>query len=163
MGISMQNTFQAPWSTTLKLTTVLFVGILLLAAFAARGTATYIAVAILLGSMLLWIRGYSVQNGQVVVHGLGWNKAYPLSELVDTEANPFVTSGSLRTFGNSGLFSTLGYFKNGALGNYLAFVTDSQNAVVLDFREKRVVVSPDDPEAFVRAVREEYHRIHPRH
>lgn len=156
----MQNTFQAPWSNMLKLTTLLSIGILLLAAFTGRGTITYIAVVLLLASMLLFIRGYSVQNGQVVIHGLGWNKAYNLAELVDVEAKPLATSGSWRSFGNSGLYSMLGYYRSPDLGNYLAFITDTQNTVVLSFQEKRVVVSPDDPEAFVRVVREEYSRIH---
>jgi hypothetical protein len=156
----MPYTFQAPWSKMLKLTTLLSLGILLLAVFATRGPANYVAGGLLIASLLFFIRGYSIQNGQVVIHGLLWSKAYSLAEMVGAEVSPSVTAGSLRAFGNGGMFSMLGYFRNDKLGNYLAFITDSQNAVVLDFPDKRMVVSPDDPEAFVGAVREEYNRSH---
>ena len=61
---------------------------------------------------------------------------------------------SIREFANGGLFSYTGGFHNSVLGSYRAFVTDHARTVVLRFPDRAagdrvVVLSPDDPEAFV--------------
>ena len=55
-------------------------------------------------------------------------------------------------FGNGGLFSFSGRFRNREVGPYRAFVTDWTRAVVLFVPGRAIVVSPADPAAFVRAV-----------
>ena len=60
--------------------------------------------------------------------------------------------GSLRLFGNGGIFSITGLFRNRALGNYRAFVTDLKRTVVLRFPERIIVVSPECPEKFVAEI-----------
>jgi hypothetical protein len=52
------------------------------------------------------------------------------------------------------VFSFTGLFRNRTLGMYRAFVTDPRRAVVLRLPRRTVVVSPADPEAFVREVQE---------
>jgi len=52
--------------------------------------------------------------------------------------------------GNGGFFSFTGLFYNRKLGFHRAFVTDHIRTVVLRFPHRTVVVSPADPEAFVR-------------
>jgi hypothetical protein len=47
------------------------------------------------------------------------------------------------------MFSITGLFRNRALGNYRAFVTDLTQTVVLRFPKRTVVVSPQNPERFV--------------
>ena len=59
---------------------------------------------------------------------------------------------SLRIFGNGGLFSVCGRFRNRELGHYRAFVTDPKNAVVLRFGEQTIVISPEGPKEFVEAL-----------
>ena len=59
---------------------------------------------------------------------------------------------STRTFGNGGLFSFTGFFRNKALGAYRAFVTDPHQTVVLHFPTRTVVVSPSAPEQFVHDI-----------
>lgn len=50
---------------------------------------------------------------------------------------------------------SLGILYNSMLGGrFLGFITNSRNGVVLDFGGKKVVVTPDDPEAFADAVRD---------
>jgi len=58
--------------------------------------------------------------------------------------------GSIRLFGNGGLFSFSGFFRNQALGIYRAYVTDPALTVVLVFAERTLVISPVQPEAFVK-------------
>jgi hypothetical protein len=59
---------------------------------------------------------------------------------------------SLRVAGNGGVFAWVGWFRNKRLGTYRAFVTDARRCVVLRLPKRPVVVSPDRPEEFVRAV-----------
>jgi hypothetical protein len=40
------------------------------------------------------------------------------------------------------------------LGRYRAYATDASKSVVLKFGDKNIVVTPDDPKAFVEALRE---------
>ena len=61
---------------------------------------------------------------------------------------------SFRTFGNGGLFAITGRYRNARLGAYHAYVTDSERTVVLRFPSLTLVVSPDNPEAFTRALGE---------
>ena len=61
--------------------------------------------------------------------------------------------GSLRTMGIGGLFGFVGYFHNEILGSYRAYATNELNTVVLVFDGETIVVTPDDPEAFVEAVK----------
>jgi len=63
-----------------------------------------------------------------------------------------VLRGSIRLFGNGGFFSFTGVFQSRKLGRYRAFVTDPARCVILRFTGRVVVVSPADPEAFIRDV-----------
>jgi hypothetical protein len=74
----------------------------------------------------------------------------PLAGLKSAEVMPRAMSGSLRICGNGGAFSFTGWFRNKPLGYYRAFVTDLNRTVVLRFEKRTVVVSPAEPEEFVR-------------
>jgi hypothetical protein len=60
-------------------------------------------------------------------------------------------TGAIRTCGNGGLFSFTGWYWSRELRGHRAFVTDFNRTVVLRFKSRTIVVSPDDPEAFVKA------------
>ena len=66
--------------------------------------------------------------------------------------DPSAMCGSVRTCGNGGLFSFTGWYWNRKIGKYRAFITDPAKAVVLVFANRRIVVTPDRPEDFVRAL-----------
>jgi hypothetical protein len=55
-------------------------------------------------------------------------------------------------FGNGGLFSFTGLFRNRSLGTYRAFLTDLHRTVVLHFSKRTVVLSPSAPDDFVHDV-----------
>jgi len=61
--------------------------------------------------------------------------------------------GSLRLFGNGGIFSFTGLFWKRGLGLYRAFATDPGRAVILKFRKRTVVITPADPLRFIVRVR----------
>jgi hypothetical protein len=155
----MPTFYRAPWSNTLKISTLGFSGVILLMMALAGPVGVALGLGILLLGIFTIVRGYSIRNGYVIVYGLFWNKSYPVATLCDLERSPFITAGSTRTFGIGGLFSYWGYFRNPALGNYISFITEPANAVVLYYENLCVVISPDDPEGFIEEVRREYRRV----
>lgn len=157
--------FHAPWSATLKVVTAFAVAILagvaiLFATLFPRDLLGGVAVtlttllvsATLLGSALFVVRGYEVGHGILRIRRLLWSTEIPLSQLQAASADPTAMSSSLRLFGNGGLFVFAGLFWNRKLGRFRAFATLPQNAVVLQFERRTVVVTPDDPTRFLAAL-----------
>lgn len=158
----------ARWSMTLRVATLLGVVVLIAAGVGAamaipRGTrvpfaeafgvvVAFVPPALVVGGALCVVRGFEVVRGELRVRRLLWTTAVPLTGLVRVAADPRLLAGSLRVFGNGGLFSFSGCFRNREVGPYRAFVTDWTRAVVLYVPGRAVVVSPADPAAFVRAV-----------
>ena len=154
--------YEAPWSTTLivmsVLTTVVCLGAsagawLSLAARhtpGALGCAALFPLVILFGAALFTIRGYSLSSDRILVHRLLWSTALPRAGLESACVEPDAMRGSLRTFGNGGAFSFTGVYYNKRLGSYRAYVTDPRRSVVLRYAKRRVVLSPATPEDFVQ-------------
>jgi len=59
----------------------------------------------------------------------------------------------LRLWGNGGLFAATGIFWNKAYGVYRAYVTSAryQDYVLVETRTQKILISPENPENFVRA------------
>ena len=154
------NTYRAPWS---KLLITITSAVSLLCIGMATGFlisqpgllpwGTVIPLVIVVGGALFTIRGYTLTPDALLVHRLFWNTHIPLQDLQSAQVDSHAMDGSIRTFGNGGLFSFSGRYRNKTLGSYRAFVTDMNNTVVLKFPERTVVVSPESPEAFVRDVK----------
>ncbi len=95
------------------------------------------------------VRGYTLTSRSLVVHRLGFDTTLPLDDLRGVRGVADALRGSLRLFGNSGLFSITGWFWNRQLGRYRAFATDPDRAVLLEFAHRKVLVTPHDPQAFI--------------
>ncbi len=108
-----------------------------------------LCLAVLLGGMLFAVRGYRLDGAHLYVQRPLWETDVDLRELESAEIDPGAMQGSWRTFGNGGLFSFSGWYRNKKLGSYRAFVTDFGNAVILRMAHRAVVLSPGDPEAFI--------------
>ena len=107
-------------------------------------------LAIILGAAPFTIRGYTITADAILVHRLCWATRLPLQGLQSATAEPDAMRGSLRTFGNGGLFSFSGRYWSKHLGAYRALVTDPRRTVVLRYADRTVVLSPETPEQFVR-------------
>ncbi len=158
----------ARWSTMLRVATLLGAAVLVAAGIGAamaipRGTrvpfaetfgtlVAFVPPAIAVAAVLTVVRGFAVERSELRVRRLLWTTTVPLEGLVRVAADPALLEGSLRVFGNGGLFSFSGRFRNRKIGPYRAFVTDWARAVVLFVPGRAIVVSPADPAAFVRAV-----------
>jgi hypothetical protein len=146
-----------------KVITALVVVILLMVAVTSLVTtgASLLRAAIvgtllllLLGGFYLWsVRGYRLEpDALLVLRPIGPYRL-SLDGLQDAVCDPNVMSYSIRIFGNGGLFGFTGWYWNRKLKTHRMWVTDPKNAVLLTFGDKRIVVSPDDPAAFVAAVK----------
>lgn len=153
--------YTAPWSTSLivvsSVATLICIGAAISVAWSGRPWMALLPLAIVCGGILFTIRGYAVTPDALLVHRLLWTTRLPLSGLHSAQIEPEAMRRSIRTFGNGGLFSFNGWFRNTTLGAYRAFVTDPHRAVVLHFARRTVVVSPSASEDFVRDIRTSTH------
>ena len=159
-----RTSFGAPWSGLLKVMSALAAALLLAVGVSlqyasprlqpgAGGLPVRLAAiaiwGVLLGAALFTVRGYELTPSELLVQRLLWATRIPLQDLRAAWADPAAMKGSLRLFGNGGLFAINGVFSNGSLGRYRAFATAPKNSVVLKFTWRTVVVTPDDPQEFL--------------
>ena len=165
------TSFGAPWGRSLAIATSVQVLVLLAVCAATllagfldadpqswqRWLASLVGVGLPLtvvgAAARFAVRGYTVRDDSILVHRLGWSTRVDLRGLESATVSPHVMRRSVRELGNGGLFAYTGRFRNSSLASYRAFVTDHARTVVLRFPGradgKVLVVSPDDPEAFV--------------
>jgi hypothetical protein len=113
-----------------------------------------VPLAVLAGAVLFLVRGYAVDASHLYVDRLVSRTRIPLAGLARAWTGPRVCRGSLRIFGNGGLFSFTGWFYSRRLGRYRLFGTDLARAVVLRWPGRVVVVTPAAPEALIACLRE---------
>lgn len=160
-----ENEFGAPWGTMLKVMSTFGTVVLLAVPVAVlismkQGKEAWVGVAIpagclvvLLLSLLFTVRNYTVSGSMLLVRRLLWSTRVDLSGLRSARVESNAMRGSIRTFGNGGLFSFSGRYRSRTLGSFRAFVTDLSGCVVLELDSGKVVVSPDNPEFFVALLR----------
>ena len=78
---TVRQHFRAPWSSKLKGLTAVFVVILAVTAYAAKGWGSLVMLGIVLVAAAFAIRGYSVVEGKLLIHRLGWATKYDLARL----------------------------------------------------------------------------------
>lgn len=158
--------FSAPWGRLLKivstLSTALVCGVFWLAAPTSSINESLLfqlfLISIpffLLGSAALFIiLRYEISPENIEIVRVVGRVKYPLASIESVEFQPKVTEMSLRTFGNGGMYSISGFFRNTHLGSYRAYVTNSANCVVLRRKQAGpIVISPGEPIEFVEQVK----------
>lgn len=160
----MNQTFGVRWSNTLKMITIFIVAICVgipvtgvnrlynQGADGAPILLLFLPIVLVIGALFYAIRSYTITDSHITVNHIGWKRTFEISKLTKATHEPFVTAGSIRIWGNGGLFSFSGYYRNRNLGSYRAYMTNAADAVVLRFGEDTVVISPRDPEKFVDAL-----------
>jgi hypothetical protein len=164
MGLVVAE-FSAPWSRSLRLVTALSVALLLTIAltglllgprqpFAWRMLMVGVPLVVLLGALVFTVRGYVLTESQIEVRRFGWSTTLPYAGLAGVTGEPDGLRGSLRLFGNGGLFAFSGWFWNRRIGRFRAYATDPQRAVLLRYRDdSKVVVTPHDVQHFIVRLR----------
>ena len=148
----MARQFSAPWSTSVRVVTAATLLLCIGVGVTAGAVGAAVCAAVVVLGAAFAVRGYSVEDGYLLIHRPGWTTRLPLARLRAAEVAPGAMAGSIRTFGIGGLFASVGHFRNAALGAYRAYATDSARAVVLRFEGGPVVVTPDRPADFVAAL-----------
>ena len=155
--------FGAPWGRRVKFTTLfvvlLIVGLAVVLPLTVPRRETWMtfveagAAALGLGVIALFcVRGYTIRHSEVWIQRSFWQTRLPLKELKRAYADAEAMKGTTRSAGNGGFMAYTGWFRSRKLGSYRAYVTDPARCVVLEFAQRKVVISPDDPVAFVRAL-----------
>lgn len=164
LGMKDEIRFGAPWATVVRVVTVVVIALLAgvtvfgLSALPtstpriAAGLLICLPLAILLGTLPFIVRGYVLRRDELLIERLGWANHVPLKQVVTVVADPDAIRGSIRLCGSGGLFGFFGWFRNGRLGVYRAYGTDSKRCVVMKLTNRTIVVTPDDPNRFVAEV-----------
>jgi hypothetical protein len=95
------------------------------------------------------ISKFSIEENVLV---LG-RKRYPLPGLLEVGKDSEVLKRARKRSGNGGLGAIRGKFRSKRLGNFDAFLSGTENAVVLKWPDRVVAVSPADPEFFIYSAR----------
>jgi hypothetical protein len=146
------STFRAPWSTSTKVLTGLFVAAGVCVVLGTNAVVAALFAAILLTTVLYSARRYSIDGADLVIHRPIGDRYVDLRQVRSAVHRPDVRKGSWRLFGIGGVFGSSGLFYNKTLGRYHAYMTDAARSVVLDLGDETVVVTPGDPARFVQAV-----------
>lgn len=150
-------TFNAPWGKTLRWMSAFSIVLLVVVCLIVMRTnlsgpawfAAALPPVLLAGAALFVVRDYTITPTQLLIRRLFWSTRVSLAGLKSATFQPEAMRGSLRLWGNGGMFSITGWYRNSALGIYRAYVTDLNRTVVLQVAAKTVVVSPENPEQFV--------------
>jgi hypothetical protein len=158
--------FRAPWCRALRHTTVLTS--LLLLSMVALGflsgphelllwwlAMVGVPIVVLVSSALFTVLGYAVTETTIEVKRLCWTTSLPLQGLRAVSGDEDAMRGSLRLFGNGGLFAITGWLWSRKLGRYRAFATDPARAVILRYANRKILLTPDDVQKFIVLLRKQ--------
>lgn len=155
-------TYGAKWSKTLigvsAFSTLIIVSASGAVLYAGRGEGFAIGIAALtlstlVGAILFAIRGYRLDGASLFVQRPLWETEVDLRGLESVAADSTAMKRTLRLFGNGGMYSVTGLFRNKRIGTFRAWVTNWNDMVVLRFSDRKpVVVSPSGPAQFVEDV-----------
>ena len=159
-----KHQFGASWekrlSTISSLTTLILVLVVLetiakVSRFDSGTIALRIGLVIFVGitSALFFIRGYSITTDAVHILHFGWATSLKIKDLTGVEKVPLGATSGIGLFGIWGIYSFTGIARNSSYGIHRRYLTNRFHAVALKFGKKTVVVSPDDPEAFIKLLR----------
>ncbi len=152
-------TYAAPWGKLLwGVTLVASVVMLAVPFFLHRAQAPRSVVLLLGGGMVLtWaicalfaVRGYRLEAGDLVIERPLWDTRVPLAGLRLVRHDKKLMHGAIRV-GNGGLFVFAGWFWSKQHGWFhLAGNDILGRAVLLEWRDKKWIITPENPAAFVR-------------
>jgi len=147
--------FAAPYDRTTKVITAVVV--LLGVAFVVATRSPLVAglwLTLIVGAFAYSPRGFAIVQRCIVVRRLIGSVRIPLEQV--REARPAERDdfrGCIRLWGNGGLFGYYGLFRTSRLGKCSFYITSRSSSVVVVTAAKTVVVSPDNVDGFLNAIR----------
>ena len=111
-----------------------------------HGDILLLLPVILIFSYLFSSRSYTLTNNELIINRPIGNRVIniaDISEIKIPDASDF--SGTIRTFGNGGIFGYYGKYYNSKLGNMTWYVTQKLNRIlILTKQGDKIIISPDD-------------------
>jgi Bacterial PH domain len=103
-------------------------------------------VVTILGSYLFSTNRYTLNDTQLVINRPIGNKIINLTSITEIRAvDSSELAGTIRTFGNGGLFGYYGKFYNKKFGTTTWYATQRINRILILTKEgDKIVISPDD-------------------
>lgn len=140
---------------TLVLVLVVLESIAKASRFDSGMIALRIGLVIIVGitSVLFFIRGYSITTDAVQILHLGWATSLKIKDITEVEKVPLGARGGIGLFGIWGLYSFTGIARNSTYGIHRRYLTNRLHSVALKFGRKTIMVSPDNPEEFIKEVK----------
>ncbi len=156
--------YKSPWGRALyimsSVSVIIVLGIPLIILIIRRNDLPFFNIIffllplMLLIAALFTIRGYILTPDTLFIKRLLWKTRIDLSDLVSVEVDPQAMDKSIRTFGNGGMFSFSGYYRNKKLGSYRAFVTNPQLSIILKFSNRTILITPNNPVDFTNTIKQ---------
>ena len=147
--------YDARWDALLVVISTLLTALCLglaISEFWRHGVSAWVGwllIALVAGCALFSIRGYTVTPEALFVQRLFWSTRVPLAGLQSARHEHMPIWRGIR-IGNGGFFSFTGWRYSPGYGLYRVFVTNGSDRVVLRYTNRTVVVSPSEPEEFIR-------------
>jgi len=123
---------------------------------APRAMVAASGVAPVAFAFALWmsrIRRYRLAGDELLIEFRFRTVRFPVAGLISAVTDRDAMHHAWKVFGNDGLGAYSGRFRSKRLGNFRAYLTDTERAVVLRWPDRCIVVSPEQPSCFVEAVR----------
>ncbi len=116
-----------------------------------------LAVIIILAFILVYVYrpvSYTVTNDQLAINRIAGTVFISRAAIKKVDIiNKKVVDGAVRTFGVGGLFGYFGKFSNSKIGAMTWYVSRMDKLVLITTESEKILVSPDDLEGFVTALR----------
>lgn len=147
--------FRASYDSTTKILTAIVCVIFVVPAASAHNGAIVGLGALLLALAYAYSpRGYTIQERSIVVRRLIGDARIALDGVREVRAGTGDDfRGCIRLWGNGGLFGYYGLFRTSKLGKSTWYVTNRSHAVVVVTAARTVVLSPDEVDPFLEAIR----------
>lgn len=111
-----------------------------------HGSVLVSFVAIIVISYLFSTSKYTVTTNELIIHRPISDRAILIADIKEIRSvDPKDFSGTIRTFGNGGLFGYYGKFYNSKIGNMTWYVTQNKNSILIRTQQgDKIMISPDD-------------------
>lgn len=156
----MNKIFYFYWSQSLKISTLLFILLITVVyLWVAHITPDYFVVGRLLylllpltviGSYLFAPKSAALSNDAIIINRPVMPVRIKMASVKNIEMlNNADLNGALKLFGVTHMFGFMGFFKSKKLGRFIMYATKQEGYVLIE-GAKKYIITPENPEDFVR-------------
>ena len=111
-----------------------------------HGSVLLLFVVTVVISYLYSIKTYTLTDSELVINRPISNRVIKISDITEIRTTDSADySGTIRTFGNGGLFGYYGKYYSSPLGNMTWYVTQRKNRILIRTKQSdKIIISPDD-------------------